>query len=147
MHRKARRFHCYLRSPPARCGDIGGARTAKQPYFIHPPGSGVIAFAGLPEWWRSPGQESVHSVSILTGPAPAEGVLAEIHDRVPLSVAPDRFTAWLDPDVRDPEQIRGLLDLGTAPNQIAQPVGSGVGNVRNNGPELITPITAAGSED
>jgi putative SOS response-associated peptidase YedK len=118
------------------------AKPAKQPYFIHPPGSEVIAFAGLHESWRSPEQEWVHSVSILTGPAPAAGVLAEIHDRVPLSVAPARFAAWLDPDLRDREQIRGLLDIGNAPNWIAQPVGAEVGNVRNNGPELIATVTA-----
>jgi putative SOS response-associated peptidase YedK len=87
----------------------------------------------------------VHSVSILTGPAPAEGVLAEFHDRVPLSVAPDRLAAWLDPDLHEPEQIRGLLDLGTAPDWIAHPVGAGVGNVRNNGPELIESVAAGAS--
>ena len=126
---------------------LAGTKPTKQPYFIHPPGPGGIAFAGLHEWWRSPEDVWIHSVSIFTGPAPDTGALAEIHDRVPLSVAPDRFATWLDPDLRAPEQIRGLLDIGAAPDWVAQPVGARVGNVRNDGPELIAPITAAGSED
>jgi hypothetical protein len=58
-----------------------------------------------------------------------------------------RFTARLDPELRDPEQIRGLLDLGAVPDWVSQPIGSGVGNVRNNGPELIEPAAAPGVED
>ena len=114
----------------------GGAKPAKQPYYIHPADDSVIALAGLHEWWRAAGEQDwVHSFSIITGPAAGE--LAEIHDRMPLPVAPDRQDAWLDPQLSDPEQIRGLLDVGIAPGWVARPVGAAVGNVRNNGPELL----------
>ena len=61
-----------------------------------------------------------------------------IHDRMPLMVERDRWSDWLDP--RRPKDA--LLDLLTpaAPGALeAFPVSKAVGNVRNNGPELIEP--------
>jgi hypothetical protein len=63
------------------------------------------------------------------GPAPPESVISALRDH----------------DLRDPEHICGLLDLGTASNRIAQPVEAGVGNVRSNRPALIESITTGGS--
>ncbi len=82
-------------------------------------------------------------MSILTGPA--LGPLAEIHDRMPLTVARDAVDPWLDEDVRDADQVRSLLDLTSAPAWTAHPVGQEVGNVRNNNPELIREITDPGT--
>ena len=53
-------------------------------------------------------------------------------------------TAWLDP--ADPEdQLPGLLVPAAArPASRRYPVSTAVGNVRNNGPELVEPIPARG---
>ncbi|MBR7829087.1 SOS response-associated peptidase [Actinospica sp. MGRD01-02] len=114
-----------------------GAR--KQPMFIHAADGGKLAFAGLYERWIDPGNRPLWSVSILTGPA--LGPLAEIHDRMPLALARDAIDPWLDEGVRDVDQVRSLLDLTAAPAWTAHPVGPEVGNVRNNGPELIRELT------
>ena len=53
--------------------------------------------------------------------------------------------AWLDPQADDPA---GLVDLGrggvkdVAADWQGESVGKEVGNVRNNGPELIRPVEA-----
>ena len=115
----------------------------KQPMFIHAADGAQLAFAGLYERWIDAEDRPLWSVSILTGPA--LGPLAEIHDRMPLTVARDAVNAWLDEDVRDADQVRSLLDLTSAPAWTAHPVGPEVGNVRNNSPELIREITDPGT--
>jgi putative SOS response-associated peptidase YedK len=112
---------------------------SKQPMYIHPRDGAELAFAGLYERWTDAEGRDLWSVSILTGPA--LGPLAEIHDRMPLAVSRELLEPWLDQDVRGPDQVRSLLDLEHAPDWVARPVGAGVGNVRNNGPELIEEIT------
>lgn len=116
-----------------------GGSKSKQPMYIHPSDGVPLAFAGLYERWTDVEGRELWSVSILTGPA--LGPLAEIHDRMPLTVSRELLEPWLDQDVREPDQIRSLLDLEHAPAWVARPVGPAVGNVRNNGPELIAEVT------
>ena len=56
-------------------------------------------------------------------------------------VEPERRAAWLDPRT----ERAALLDLlvPAAPGTLeAYPVSTAVGNVRNNGPELVEPLPA-----
>jgi putative SOS response-associated peptidase YedK len=68
--------------------------------------------------------------------------LAEIHPRMPLVLPPDRWAAWLDPAQTDIDALRPLLAPPAAGLLRAYPVGSGVSDVRNNGPELVTELPA-----
>jgi putative SOS response-associated peptidase YedK len=117
-----------------------GEGKSKQPMFIHAHDGSPLAFAGIYECWKDAEGRALWSVAILTGPAVGDE-LASIHDRMPLTVARDRFEPWLDRDLRDTDQVRSLLDLASAPAWVARPVGPAVGNVRNNGPELIAPVS------
>lgn len=122
----------------------------KIPHYIHPTDGSSIAFAGLYSWWKDPEtQEWVLTCSILTGPSPdpdADGVLGELgrlHDRLPLAL-PDEaaIAAWLDPKATDPESlVEGVRARAyeAASAWELHPVDAAVGNVRNNGPELIEP--------
>ena len=67
----------------------------------------------------------------------AVGPLAEIHDRMPLTVSARDWDRWLDPDAPiDEGLLRGHGDL----DRIAmREVSTLVNSVRNNGPELIEP--------
>jgi putative SOS response-associated peptidase YedK len=120
-----------------------GEGRAKQPMYIHPRDGAPLAFAGLYERWTDPEGLELWSVSILTGPA--RGPLAEIHDRMPLAVAQPLVEPWLDGRLRDADRIRSLLDLDGEPAWTAHPVGPEVGNVRNNGPELVKEISEPGT--
>jgi putative SOS response-associated peptidase YedK len=63
-----------------------------------------------------------------------------IHDRAPLLLEPDAWSAWLDPDRTDPAQVRELL-VPAAPGRLeAYPVSTAVNNVRVNGPHLVEPL-------
>ena len=74
--------------------------------------------------------------AVVTTSAPDE--LGEIHDRTPLLVPRADWARWLDPDLADPGDdllvpgVPGVLD--------AWPVDPAVGNVRNDGPELVRPV-------
>jgi putative SOS response-associated peptidase YedK len=56
----------------------------------------LFALAGLWEWWRDrAASDSVETYTIVT--TEANPRLAEIHDRMPVIVAPDDYERWLDP--------------------------------------------------
>jgi putative SOS response-associated peptidase YedK len=105
--------------------------------------------AGLYEIWRDPTRDEDDperfrwTCTVIT--TEAEDDVGMIHDRMPLMVERDRWAAWLDP--RRPRE--SLLDLLTpaAPGALeAYPVSKAVGNVRNNGPELVEPLAVEGDE-
>lgn len=121
-------------------------RVKKQPFFIRPRDGGMLAMAGLYEIWRDPAVADDDdpaafrwtSVVITTS---AEDDIGQIHDRTPLLVEPDRWSAWLDPGSQDVDALRSLL-VPAAPGRLeAYPVSTDVNSVRNNGPQLIEPVS------
>jgi putative SOS response-associated peptidase YedK len=124
----------------------GEKKGKKQPFFIHRGDDGVLAMAGLYEIWRDPSKDEgdpdrlVWTCTVLT--TSAEDNLGRIHDRMPLLVEPAQYPTWLDPRVKDAEQLRSVL-VPAAPGRLdAYPVSTAVNNVRNNGPDLVKPIEA-----
>jgi putative SOS response-associated peptidase YedK len=111
----------------------------KQPFYIHPNDGAVMAMAGLYELWKDPEGEWVWTCTVITTDAPDD--LGRIHDRMPMIVEPERWDAWLDPGLTDTERVRGLMVPAMSGTMTAQPVSKAVNNVRNNGPELIKPLS------
>lgn len=118
-------------------------RPRKQPYFIRSRGGGILPMAGLYEFWRDPNAPAdadpwLWSCTVITTEAADE--LGRIHDRMPMLVEPQNWNRWLDPRVDDPKDLSRLL-VPAAPGRLAAyPVSTQVNDVRNNGPELITPV-------
>ena len=69
----------------------------------------------------------------------AEPPLRSIHDRMPLVLPPERWDAWLDPQVQDADAVRALLAPPPAGRFTATAVTTRVNAAANNGPELIEP--------
>ncbi len=118
----------------------GGSRPRKQPYFVSRADGGVLALAGLYEFWRDRDHPADHpdawlvTCSIVT--TAAEELLAPIHERMPLFLDRAAYDAWLDPRLTDPDELRPLL-VPPAPGALRViPVSAAVGSIRNNGPEL-----------
>ncbi len=115
---------------------------AKQPWFIYRPDGEPFAFAGLWETWRGPdrdGSETVHSCTIITGPP--NDKMAEIHHRMPAILPPDAWDLWLDPDVRDIEQVAPLLKPAPSELIAMHRVSADVNNARNKGEHLMAAIS------
>ncbi len=115
----------------------------KQPFFIRPRDGATLAMAGLYEIWRDPDRADDDpdrfrwTCTVITTDATDD--LGRIHDRMPLMVEPERRAAWLDP--RTPREELFDLLVPAAPGSLeAYPVSTRVGNVRNNGPELVEPL-------
>jgi putative SOS response-associated peptidase YedK len=108
----------------------------KQPYRITRQDEQPFHFAGLADRWRDPDGRWIDSFTILT--TEPNALMAEIHNRMPVMLAPEQIDPWLDPDA----EVEALLaQLGPYPADLlrAYPVGTAVGNVRNESPALIEP--------
>ena len=105
---------------------------SKQAFYMTPADGSVLAFAGL---WSVWGPEAVLTCSVLT--MAAQGELTRVHDRMPLLLSRDRWAGWLAGGGDDTALLRSPTPAETAAIEI-RPVGPSVGNVRNNGPELIS---------
>lgn len=128
---------------------IRNGRSYKQPYYIAP-ASGLMVMAGIYEFWRDPqasdsASEWLVTCAIITTNAVDD--LGEIHDRMPVQVAPENWDAWLDPALTQRSIARGLVHLPQPGEMIAWPVSTRVNSVSNDGGELVVPITlSAGGE-
>jgi putative SOS response-associated peptidase YedK len=125
-------------------GTVG--KKVKQPFFIHRGDGGPMAFAGLYELWRDRAVPDgdpdawLWSATIVTTSAPDE--LGQIHDRMPMVIAPGSWADWLDPANRDTGDLQALLAPATAVGLDSYPVSTEVNSVRHNGPDLIEPLAA-----
>lgn len=114
----------------------GGSR--KQPCFIHPRDGGPIGFAGIWETWTGPNGEELDTVAIVT--TQAGGDLAELHDRVPVTIAREDFARWLDCAQVDAEAAIELLHPPRDGAWLWYPVSTDVNRTANDNAQLILPI-------
>ncbi|WP_326547627.1 SOS response-associated peptidase [Mycolicibacterium sp. ND9-15] len=117
-----------------------GRKGAKTPFYLYGGDGEPLFAAGLWSTWRSKtapkDAKPLLSCTIIT--TDAVGPLAEIHDRMPLTISERDWDRWLDPDAPiDEGLLRGHGDLDRI--QIRE-VSRLVNSVRNNGPELIEPV-------
>lgn len=113
--------------------------SGKQPWYLTSRDGAPLAMAGLYEVRKDEAGGLLWTCTVVTTSAPDD--VGEIHDRTPLLVAREHWPRWLDPEVDDPGD--GLLVPGTPGVLDAWPVDRAVGNVRNNGPQLVEPVRAA----
>jgi len=113
--------------------------SVKQPYCFEVGEGEVFAFAGLWDEWRSPDGEIIESCTILTtGP---NSVVADLHDRMPVIVTPDKYDVWLDPDVNDFSRIRDILKPYDANLMRRYPVSMKLNNSKIDDAEAASPVT------
>ncbi|MDR3727136.1 MAG: SOS response-associated peptidase [Terracidiphilus sp.] len=112
---------------------------AKQPYAISMKDAELFAFAGLWDKWKdkATGQTLETYTVITTDP---NDLMKPIHDRMPVILRRQDYERWLSPG--DPTHPPvDLLRPYPAEEMKAWPVSNDVGNVRNNRPELVEPVT------
>ncbi len=110
-------------------------RDAKnQPYKIALRSGALFAFAGLWEIWAPETGEPVETFTIIT--TQANKLVSEVHDRMPVIIAPADFQRWLTAPANTAKK---LLVPYTSGMTIA-PVSDRVSNVKNDDAEVLRPV-------
>lgn len=111
----------------------------KQPYYFRLRSGEPLFFPAVGHLPHH-GQEIQEGDGFATITMGSDGGMAEIHDRRPLVLAPDDARAWLDPAL-PPHEAEDIVLHHGLPTEAFEwfAVGSEVGNVRNEWPELIRP--------
>jgi len=128
----------------------------RMPFWYHRPRGGLVLLAGLYQRSSHPLAEdvSVSPEAKETTGARTKGphrrrftvlttrpnqLVAQVHDRMPVVIAPERLDDWLTG-----ESARASSLLTSAPEEslIATPVSRRVNSVKNDDPDCLTPATA-----
>jgi putative SOS response-associated peptidase YedK len=113
----------------------GAGGSPKQPYLFTRPDGGPFAFAGLFEVWHAGGKDELRSSTIVT--TEANGVVAGIHDRMPVILDPRDYADWLDPTNEDLDALQALLVPSPDAWLERKTVGTRVNSTRNDDPECM----------
>ena len=114
-------------------------RKAKRPMHIRLRGGELFGLAALS---ATDLDGNPTCAIVTTGP---NELMRPIHDRMPVILDPEDEELWLDPDV--PADVAlGCLRAYPAERMEAYPVGPGVGNVRNDTPDLVEPLAAEAAD-
>ena len=116
-----------------------GRTIRSEPFAVRRSDGELLALAGLWSSWRDPDTAArLYTCTILTtGP---NELLARIHDRMPVVLDQSDWDAWLA-EGTPAEQLRSLLRPAAAEPLDAYAVSPAVNNVRNEGPELLAPLS------
>lgn len=109
----------------------------KTPFFISLKDGETMAFAGLWETWNSP-DGVVETCSICT--TDANDMMGRLHDRMPVILPGPMIDTWLDQKFSDTVALKAMLQPYSSVDMQAWEVGKAVGNVKNQGPELMAPV-------
>jgi putative SOS response-associated peptidase YedK len=119
----------------------------KQPFFINPGDGSSLAMAGIWSVWWQPdeelGRKPIITCAVLT--TDAIGEMTTVHHRMPLVLPQDRWAAWLNPDSENPADLLAP-DPALVDGLELRPVSMAVNSVKNNGPELMAPISLTPAE-
>jgi putative SOS response-associated peptidase YedK len=127
-----RRRHCLI--PADAFYEWKAIAGRKQPYCIRMRDQTPFGMAGLWEHWVAPDGQAVESCTIVT--AAATALIAELHDRMPLIVAPADYDAWLAAGQKEAALPRAVA----AEELVYYPVSPLVSNARNDVPACLVPI-------
>jgi putative SOS response-associated peptidase YedK len=117
----------------------------KQPFAIGMKDGSPYAFAGLWERWRDPAtKEPLETFTVIT--TDPNELIEPMHNRMPVIIQPKDYDRWLTPG--DPERPPvDLLRPFPAEQMTAWKVDRKVGNVKNDTPDCIEPMTESNSHE
>ncbi|MEE9607018.1 MAG: SOS response-associated peptidase [Myxococcota bacterium] len=115
-----------------------GGRGARQPYHIGFADGGPFGIAGLWAHWIGRGGEVIESCTLLT--TRANERVARLHDRMPVILPPEDYALWLDPSVREVEQVLPLLRPCAAEALEVRPVSHQVNDPKHDDPSCIARV-------
>ena len=150
FHMPYRRHRCLLPADgfyewqPAAARSTGSDDKRKQPMHIGMSDGSLFGLAGLFERWLGEDGTLLDSCAIVT--TEANSLLAPVHDRMPVIIAPDDYARWLDPANAD---VADLIAPYPSSAMASYPVSPRVNSVRHDDASLLErtePIADEASE-
>ena len=111
---------------------------SKQPFYLQLKDEVPFAFAGIWDQWNH-GEKSIRACAIIT--TTANELVAPLHDRMPVILAPESYDAWLNPDT-SVSALRKLLSPFPSSGMMSHPVSSAVNYPENDNDQLIKRMDA-----
>jgi putative SOS response-associated peptidase YedK len=117
-----------------------GDRRPSQPFYFHPADHKPLVFAGLWDTWHDAQGGVLRTCAIIT--TAANATMAPVHHRMPVLLSPETWDEWIRPGQLRPSRLAQLLQ--PAPEDVLRchMVSTAVNSARNDGPELVAPVTA-----
>lgn len=115
----------------------------KQPYFIHRNDDAPVFLAGLWDRWEKGQDGPLDSFAIVTSSASER--VSSVHDRMPVILDPGEYESWLDPELKNPNDLLSLLKPHPGKELLFTPVSTFVNNPRNDDPRCLHPISQTGT--
>ena len=109
----------------------------RQPFYISSKDGNPLSFAGIWDTARLEGIK-VDSCAIIT--TDCNALMQPIHDRMPVILGEGDWDTWLNPDVLSDEVLLPMLKPFAPDLMQLWAVSPAVGNVANQGEELIRPV-------
>jgi putative SOS response-associated peptidase YedK len=110
-----------------------GPRNDRQPHYFTRADGKPMALGGLWDRWRSKDKSETKETFTVITTEPSK-FAAQFHNRMPLILEPDTWDTWLN---GDPDAAAPLMKPANEDVLISRPVNKAVGNVKNNGSELL----------
>ncbi len=107
----------------------------KRPMYIRLTSGKPFAFAALYADWQGSDGTKLTTSTILT--TVANKLVSRIHHRMPVIIPREDFPTWLNPDIRQPDDLTPLLDSYPASRMETYEVSSRVNNARHDAPDCI----------
>lgn len=117
----------------------GPVGRGKRPHYFRRADGAPVLLAGLWEAWAPKDEDGapLRTCTVITTDAGED--MEGLHDRMPVVLEADRVDDWIDPDLVDEHALASLLVAAPAGTLAHHPVDRRVGNVRNDGPDLVEP--------
>lgn len=115
-------------------------KTYKQPMWFHRKDERPFAFAGLWEYWETAEGGPIESCTIIT--TTANELLAQYHDRMPVILHREDYSAWLRKSDENANGLVSLLAPFPAEEMTAYDVTRKMSNPRYDFEDCIEPLSA-----
>lgn len=118
--------------------DPDDKKAPKRPFYYQGADDRPLALGGLWEVWHDAEDRRLVTCTIIT--TTPNRLASKVHDRMPLVLAPIAWDLWLAPEPLSDNDAARLLVPAKDGAIGAREVGTGVSDVRNDGPELVATV-------
>lgn len=115
-----------------------GEKLPKRPFKIWLKDEPIMSMAGIWETWHAGLPEERNSFSIIT--TEANTFMKAIHHRMPVILERKNEEAWLDPEIKDPDEIKPILKKISSNKMTSAEISTAINSPRNNKPAVLSPV-------